>query len=154
MSNETQNLPQAVALFDYFTKPQPVSQAHTGYIAHLEHAVLVLTTEVYVLTNAKPYIYDEPTRKAARERLEAFFSAAHKRADAGAYDSEDAAHKLIGIVARFTRQIRHNASDLRMFATTHEDRQLGIDMSRLLRSVIGAQFSALAEFTEIGRAHV
>ena len=66
MSNETQNLPQAVALFDYFTKPQPVSQAHTGYIAQLEHAVLVLTTEVYVLTNAKPYIYDEPTRKAAR----------------------------------------------------------------------------------------
>lgn len=147
MSNETQNLPQAVALFDYFTKPQPVSQAHTGYIAHLEHAVLVLTTEVYVLTNAKPYIYDEPTRKAARERLEAFFSAAHKRADAGAYDSEDAAHKLVGIVARFTRQIRHNANGLRMFARNNEDRQLSVDMARLLRSVINAQFSALAEFT-------
>lgn len=147
MSNETQNLPHAVALFDYFTKPQPVSQAHTGYIAQLEHAVLVLTTEVYVLTNAKPYIYDEPTRKAARERLEAFFSAAHKRADAGAYDSEDAAHKLVAIVGHFTHQIRQNASELRMFATTHEDRQLGIEMAKLLRSVINAQFSALAEFT-------
>lgn len=134
-------------LVDYFTKPQPVSQAHTGYIAHLEHAVLVLTTEVYVLTNAKPYIYDEVTRKAARERLEAFFSAAHKRAEAGAYDSYNSASKLVDVVASFISSPRVAANELRIFATTHEDRQLGIDMARLLRSVISAQFDALAEFS-------
>ena len=66
MSNETQNLPQAVALFDYFTKPQPVSQAHTGYIAQLEHAVLVLTTEVYVVLHTSVLTQERMTQKMPR----------------------------------------------------------------------------------------
>lgn len=152
MTNETHSSTSV----DYFTKPQPVSQAHTGYIAHLEHAVLVLTTEVYNHTmhmssrETCHYTYDEATRKAARERLEAFFGAAHKRAEAGAYDSYNSASKLVDVVASFISSPRVTANELRMFARNNEDRQLGVDMAKLLRRVISAQFDSLAEFTGYG----
>ena len=133
--------------FYYFASatPQPTS----GYIARLEHAVLVVLTDTYAHTFVTPslrQVYPEATRLEARERLADFFGAVHRRAETGAYTAYgDATQSLVRTLSSIVSKTRSMVNDLRYGST--EEQQLSITLKKILNTIIAYPLFQIAEET-------
>lgn len=133
--------------FYYFASatPQPTS----GYIARLEHAVLVVLTDTYAhtfVTTSTHQVYPEATRLEARERLADFFGAIHRRAATGAYTAYgDATQSLVRTLSSIVSKTRSMVNDLRYGST--EEQQLNIKLKKILNLIIADPLFQIAEET-------
>ena len=135
--------------FYYFASaiPQPTS----GYIARLEHAVLVVLTDTYAHTSqfvspSTHQVYPEATRLEARERLADFFGAVHRRAATGAYTAYgDATRSLVRTLSSIVSKTRSMVNDLRYGST--EEQQLNIKLKKILNLIIADPLFQIAEET-------
>ena len=135
--------------FYYFASatPQPTS----GYIARLEHAVLVVLTDTYAHTSqfvapSTHQVYPEATRLEARERLADFFGAIHRRAETGAYTAYgDATQSLVRTLSSIVSKTRSMVNDLRYGST--EEQQLNIKLRKILSLIIADPLFQIAEET-------